>query len=435
MPNSTRILVIGINYAPETTGIAPYTTGLCEHLASHGHQVEVITAFPYYPEWRVRDGYRGHIYQKQHLDGVTVRRVWHFVPSRASNVLQRLAHDISFSLSAFLAGLFADPFDVIYCACPPPTAAFSAYVLSKIRRRPYLIKLADLASDAALATGILKRGLALRMALAIEGFVYQGAERIICLCQGFVEKLKARGISAEKLHVISDWADTERIRPVSSPRAFRRANGVSLEQFLLLHTGNMGKKQDLMNVVRAAEISQQEPALLWLLVGHGEERAKIQEEIARRKLTNIRLLPLQPVDAMAEMYSSADALILNQQASVRDAVIPSKLLTYMAAGQAVLAAVTETSEAAQQVRSAKCGLLVPPENPEALVEAALSLRRQPSLRQELGANGRAYVILHFTRQYVLREYDSLFSSRGGEQETSTILPEKATPEPHASKSS
>jgi colanic acid biosynthesis glycosyl transferase WcaI len=434
MPNCTRILVIGINYAPETTGIAPFTTGVCEHLASHGHQVEVITAFPYYPEWRVRDGYRGRIYQRQRLNGVTVRRVWHFVPSRASNLVQRLAHDISFSLSAFLAGLFAGPFDVIYCACPPPTSAFSAYMLSRIRRKPYLIKLADLASDAALATGILKRGLALRMAMAIEGFVYRGAQRIICLCQGFVEKLKDRGISAEKLQVISDWADTERIRPVSTPKAFREANRVSPEQFLLLHTGNMGKKQDLMNVVRAAEISQNEPALLWMLVGHGEERAKILEEIALRKLANIRLLPLQHSDAMAEMYSSADALILNQQASVRDAVIPSKLLTYMAAGRAVLAAVTETSEAAQQVQRAQCGVLVPPDNPEALVAAALSLHRQPSLRQQLGANGRAYVILHFTRQYVLKEYDSLFGSWSGDQETSFELSEKATPQPHASKS-
>src|SRR5712664_2065891 len=148
------------------------------------------------------------------------------------------------------------------------------------------------------------------------------------------------------------------------------------EQLLLFDRGNMGEKQDLMNVVRAAEMSQEEPALLWLLVGHGEERAKIQEEIARRRLTNIRLLPLQPADGLAEMYSSADALILNQQAAMRDAVIPSKLLTYMAAGRAVLAAVSETSEAAQQIRRAKCGLLVPPETPKALVAAALSLRRE-----------------------------------------------------------
>ena len=398
MAKNIRILVIGINYSPETTGIAPYTSGLCEHLASQGHEVEVITAFPYYPEWRVRDGYRGHFYLRQHLNGVTVRRVWHFVPSRASNVLQRLTHDVSFSLSVFFAGLFAGPFDVIYCACPPPTAAFSAYLLSKIRGKPYFIKLADLASDAALATGILKRGPALRMALAIEGFVYRGAEKIICLCQGFVEKLKARGISAGKLVVITDWADTERIRPVSSPKVFRESNGVSPEQFLLLHTGNMGKKQDLMNVVRAAEMSQQEQALLWILVGHGEERVKIQEEITLRKLRNIRLLPLQPADTMAEMYSSADALILNQQASMQDAVIPSKLLTYMASGRAILAAVAETSEVAQQVRKAQCGILVPPENPAALVAGAMSLWRQPILRQELGSNGRAHVLSHFTRE-------------------------------------
>ena len=428
-----RILVIGINFAPETTGIAPYTTGLCEYLASQGHQIEVITAFPYYPEWRVRDGYRGHIYQREDINGVTVRRVWHFVPSRASNLLQRLAHDISFTLGVFLAGLFAGPFDVIYCACPPPTAAFSAYLLARFRGKPYVIKLADLASDAALATGILKKGLALRMALAIEGFVYRGAERIVCLCQGFVEKLKARGISAAKLQVIPDWADTERVRPISPANTFRGANGLSEEQFLLLHTGNMGKKQDLMNVVRAAEITHAELDLLWLLIGHGEEQAEIQDEIARRGLTNIRLLPLQPADSLAEMYSSADLLILNQQASVRDAVIPSKLLTYMAAGRAVLAAVSETSEAAQQIRKAQCGWLVPPENPEALAPAALSLRGDPFLRQELGANGRDYVVQHCTKQRVLQEYDEFFGRLSCELKTVLSSSKNATAEPHPSK--
>src|SRR5438309_2129076 len=143
MSNSMRILVIGINYAPETTGIAPYTTGLCEHLASQGHQIEVITAFPYYPEWRVRDGYRGPIHQRQHINDVTVRRVWHFVPSRASDLFQRLAHDLSFTFSAFLAGLFARNFDVVYCSIPPPTLALTAYALARLRRKPYVIKLTD----------------------------------------------------------------------------------------------------------------------------------------------------------------------------------------------------------------------------------------------------------------------------------------------------
>jgi colanic acid biosynthesis glycosyl transferase WcaI len=420
-----RILVLGTNYIPEKTGVAPFNTGLCEHLAGKGCQVTIITAFPYYPEWRVLDGYRGQMFQKERIHDVEVRRVWHFVPSRGSNLLQRLAHDLSFTVSAFLAGLFAGEFDLIYCVCPPPMLAIAAYVLARMRNKPYAIKLTDLASDAALATGILKEGAAIRIARAIEKFVYRRAERVVCLCQGFIEKLIARGVSPEKLKLIPDWADTQGVYPMAGATVFRKANDLAQDQFLVVHTGNMGKKQDLMNVVRAAELSQETPDLTWLLVGNGEERGALDQEIRRRKLRNIRLLPLQPAEGLAEMYAAADVLLLNQKAAVQDSVIPSKLLTYMSAGRAVLAAVSEKSEAAQHIRRAQCGLLVPAEVPKALADAVLALRRDSALRQQSGANGRRYAELHFTRQRVLREYGAFFSSFSGEQEAPPEIPTHA----------
>lgn len=391
-----RLLVLGINYAPEKTAVAPFTTGLCEHLSAEGNEVAVITAFPYYPEWKTWEDYRGHWFLDESINNVDIRWVWHFVPNRASKLMQRLAHDISFTLSAFAAGLFAREFDAIYCASPPPTLALAAYALARVHRKPYLIKLTDLASEAALATGILDEGILVRLARAIERFVYRKAEIVVCLCQPFIEKLKSCGIPRDKLQLIPDWGDTQRVYPIAEPDAFRTANGISKDQFLIMHTGNMGKKQDLMNVVRAAELSQDTPDLVWLLVGTGEERPMMEEEIARRGLANIRLLPLQPVEGLAEMYSAANILLLNQKAAVKDAVIPSKLLTYMAAGRLVLAAVIEKSEAARQIRNAQCSVQIPAEDPRALVEAVSRLRQDAALRKKLGANGRVYAIRNFT---------------------------------------
>jgi colanic acid biosynthesis glycosyl transferase WcaI len=419
-----RILVLGTNYIPEKTGVAPFNTGLCEHLASQGRQVTMVTAFPYYPEWRVLDAYRGRIFQRQRLNNVEVRRVRHSVPSRGSNLFERLAHDLSFTFSAFLAGLFAGEFDLIYCVCPPPTLALAAYLLARMRGKPYVIKLTDLASDAALATGILKDGDAIRAARAIEKFVYGKAERVICLCQGFIDKLTARGISPEKLKLIPDWADTQHVYPIEGATLFRKANQVPQGQFLVLHSGNMGKKQDLMNVVRAAECSRDVPDLTWLLVGHGEERSALEREIERRNLRNIWLLPLQPAGSLAEMYSAADVLLLNQKAAVQDSVIPSKLLTYMSAGRAVLAAVSEKSEAAEQIRRARCGLLIPAEFPKALAEAVLLLREDCAIRRTFGANGRSYAERHFTRQKVLEEYGGFFSLFGAKQDAHPEVPKQ-----------
>jgi colanic acid biosynthesis glycosyl transferase WcaI len=420
-----RVLVLGTNYVPEKTAVAPFATGLCEHLVSQGHEVEIVTAFPYYPEWRIWDDYRGHLHLKERIRNVNLRRVWHYVPSQGSNLLQRLAHDLSFTLSAFLAGLFAGRSDLICCVCPPPTLAFTAYLLAKLRRNPYVIVLTDLASDAAVATGIMKDGLFVRMARSLEGFVYRKSDRIVCICHGFVERLTARGVAPSKLCLIPLWGDTERIYPIAGATRFRVENQLQGEDFLVMHTGNMGKKQDLLNVVRAAELSQDVPNLTWLLVGGGEDRSALEEAITHSKLRNIRLLPLQPAEGLAEMYSAADVLLLNQRAAIVDSVIPSKLLTYMAAGRPVLAAVNNKSETARYVERAECGLIVPPQDPKALVDAALSLRRNLALRERYGANGRAHAEQHFTREKVLREYDLLFGRYINEDVTDHQAPKKA----------
>jgi colanic acid biosynthesis glycosyl transferase WcaI len=404
-----KILFLGINYAPERTSVAPFNTGLCEHFAAQGHNVTVITAFPYYPEWRVWDGYRGKVYSRQTINNVDVRRVWHIVPRRASSLVQRLAHDFSFSFTALCAGFLVGRYDVVCCSSPPPGLALTAFLLARLRGKPYIIKLTDLASDAALATGIIKANCLLRAARFIEAFVYAKADKVVCLCQGFIEKLVFRGLSREKLPLISDWGDTERICPGASGNLFREASGLLSSDFVVLHAGNMGKKQDLMNVVRAAELARVHASIIWMIVGEGEERPAIEEEIARRKLKNLKLLPLQPAEVLREMYSSADVLLLNQKAAIQDAFIPSKLLTYLAAGRAVAAAVSGESESARLIGSAGCGVVVEPENPEALVTAVLGLRSDPQYRKMCGQNGRAYAEMHFTRARVLRQYEALLS--------------------------
>jgi colanic acid biosynthesis glycosyl transferase WcaI len=420
-----RVLVLGINYAPERTSVAPFTTGLCEHLAANGNTVTVVTAFPYYPEWRVWDGYRGSLYRREIINGVAVHRVAHYVPHKPSRLIERLAYDISFAVNCFIAALFAGGCDIIYCSCPPPTVAFAAYLLSLIKVAPYVMKLTDIASDAALATEIMKPGLAIRLARAFEAFTFRKAHAVVCLCQGFIDRLKERGVNEERLLLISDWGDTENLRPAEEGQAFRIANQLSSNQFLVFHTGNMGKKQKLINIVDAAECSKNERELRWIVVGQGEERSQLEREISRRNLTNIRLLPLQPAESLRAMYSSADLLLLNQAAAVEDAVIPSKLLTYMAAGRAIVAAVSEKSEAARQIRKANCGVVVPPENPEALVHAVLSLSENAGLRRQLGTNARAYAEPRFTRAGVLHRYDEFFRRFRLELKDLSMVPRKA----------
>ena len=151
----------------------------------------------------------------------------HFIPRRASSLVQRLLHDFSFTGAALVAGLATGRCDVIYCSCPPPALALAGYFLSRIKNVPYVIKLTDLASDAALATGILQEGFLVRCARAVETFVYRHAEAVVCLCEGFCERLTQNGFLPVGCAVIPDWGDTEAIRPVPSDGSFRRANGIA----------------------------------------------------------------------------------------------------------------------------------------------------------------------------------------------------------------
>jgi colanic acid biosynthesis glycosyl transferase WcaI len=181
-----------------------------------------------------------------------------------------------------------------------------------------------------------------------------------------------------------------------------------LAKFLQIYDRKHANKQNLVNAVRAAEYSQGEAALAWALVGDGEERAALEAEIAHRGLGNIRVLPFEPPEALPQLYAAADILLLNQAAAVEDAVIPSKLLAYMAAGRAIVASVSENSQAAQLIRQASCGVIVRAENPGALADAVLMLRGAPATRSLLAANGRAYVEQHFTKMSILAAYDEFF---------------------------
>ena len=245
-----HLLVIGINYCPEQTSVAPFTTRLCEHLVEQGHQVSVITAFPYYPQWRIHDGYRGIVYRRERIHDVDVRRVIHYVPSNPRNLLQRVLHDISFAFNALLAVPLVGTFDGIFCSSPPPFVPAVAWLASRLRGVPFAINLTDLAADAAISLGMMSRleWLA-RWARMLEEFNYDRAAGISVLSQGFKENLIRHGVLADKISVVPTWADIENIRPLSRQNLFRRQNDLAESDFVAVHTGNMGLKQGLQTAV------------------------------------------------------------------------------------------------------------------------------------------------------------------------------------------
>ena len=402
-----KLLALGMNYTPEVTGIGPYTAGLCEHFVRRGDSVTVLTAFPHYPRWRFEPAHTGKLRSVEDINGVEVRRGWVSLP-RSNSAGQRVLYDTSLAVTTLLNSLTVERPDRILCVSPPLQVALAAVLLGRRWGVPVILQLQDLVPDAALATGMMGEGIALRTGRTLERMVYRGVTRIVVISDGFRSNLLAKGVPESKLVMIPNWANSDAIQPMERDGAFRGAGGFLPEDFLVLHTGNMGKKQGLESAVRAATILREVPGMKLVLVGDGLDRPRLEQAANQHQASNVQFFPLQEEDLFPSVLAAADVLLLNQRAAVVDAVIPSKLLAYMAAGRPVLAAVHPDSEAARVIRAAECGLIVPPEDPQALAGAVRQLAEDPGGCARLGANGRRYAEAHFARPAVLSRYEALF---------------------------
>lgn len=400
-----KLFVIGMNYAPEQTGIAPFTTELCEHLARHGHTVTVATTFPHYPEWKTDARYATKYAHTETRNGVTLKRKLVFLPKRAS-ALQRILYDTSLGLGAMISGLRGGGYDLILGVAPPIQVGVTARLLARRYKIPYVLWLQDLALEAATSVGMMRESALLRLARRLERWTYAGASRILVIAQSFVTNLSRKGVADSKLRYLPNWVDAEFIGGVENGNGFRRSVGLSDDAFIVMHAGNMGAKQQLQNVLDAARELTPQSGIAFVLAGEGSEKPGLMERAQRSDLRNVYFLPLVPRQELPHLMATADLLVLNQHPEMVEGVIPSKLLTYMAAGRPVVVAAHPDSEAARQVRAAGCGILVEPNQPVALARAVMQLAHDPAARVRFGQQGQSFVVKHFSREHLLRAYES-----------------------------
>ena len=407
-----RILLMAGNYAPEKTASAPITTDLCRHLAEAGHSVSVVTTFPHYPQWKIWKGYGGHLYSKENERGVWVRRVRNYIPRRPSS-LKRVFYYASFGALAFFPACLAGRPDLILCVTPALELALSARALQMFWGVPYALWVKDLVPDIAIQTGMIKNRMAISLARRLEHFAYSHAARLIVLSECFAVNLRGKGVPGAKVTVLSDWVDTEAIRPEISGAPFRKELGIDPSAFVVLHSGNMGEKQKLELLIQAAKLLDEHRSIQFVIAGEGARKDAVVAEARRLGVRNVKFLPLQLHERFAEMLAAADVLLLHQHAGVTDSVAPSKLLTYMASGRPIVATATSDSEARRVISIAECGLVVEPEKPTELTEAILQLFREPDLRARMGASARGFACEKFSRQAAMPRLESLLYEIAG----------------------
>ncbi len=400
-----HVLVLGINYWPEETGIGPCTTGLCEYLASHGHRVTMVTGLPYYPEWRVPSLYRRWLGDREIHNGVTIHRSWLYVPRRVTPK-RRILHEATFIGSATLKvfnQVRKDRPDLILVISPPLGLTMSAIMLGRMWKIPFAMQVEDLQPDAAIDLGMLKPGRATRMLLKVEQTAYRQAGLISTLTPGMRARILSKGVPPKKVTTIAHGVDAAlfAIPLAGDGAAVRKRFGLG-GKFLIVHSGNMGVKQGLEVVLEAAERSRRHADIVYLLVGDGAVRGSLQDRAARIGLNNVRFIPVQPRDVFHELLATTNLSLITQRNTVADIVFPSKTQTLLASGRPVVASVNAGSEVAKAIRDANAGLVAAPEDPAALLEAVLKLKDDSALRMTMARKGREYAQRHWSQEKVLR---------------------------------
>ncbi len=382
-----KILFLTENFPPETNAAATRVYERALYWRRDGHDVTVITSAPNFPEGRLFDGYRNRWRQVEDRDDIRVVRVKTFI-SANEGVARRTLDFVSFMFSAVFFGLFERRPDVISATSPQFFAAVGGWLLSVFRRRPFVFELGDLWPASIVAVGAMKPSLPIRMVEKLELFLYRRSAAVAALTHAFRNNLVRRGIDPAKIRVVRNGVDAQRYGP--RPRDAALAGQWGLEgKFVVGYIGTHGLAHALENAIFAADLLRDRDDIAFLFAGAGAARDRLMREAADLDLKNVVFMPMQPKDRMPAVWSLCDvALVHLKDEPTFTEVIPSKIFEAMAMGLPLLFAAPE-GEATEIVASERAGLLVAPENPQALAEAVLRLRTDKNERKALAENALA----------------------------------------------
>jgi colanic acid biosynthesis glycosyl transferase WcaI len=397
-----RVLLTSLYFFPELTGIGVYSFEFARYLAQHGHEVDVLTTFPFYPQWKKHGGYPKAVFFDETIEGVRVHRVLTYVP-RSPTSLRRIFHEVSFSTLLFFKALFSRRPDLLFCVSPPFLGMVAIALVSRLRRIPLHVHIQDLQPDTAVALRMVRGKTTIRILYWIERYVYRSATVISAISEGMLASLGGKGVPQSKLLLFPNWVSIEKhVEETSSHRETVKRSLNLQDKCLVMYSGNIGEKQGLETLIQAAAIAQRhDDDIHFLIVGDGAHRRILEKKAQAAELRNVLFLDLQPKERYHDMLAAADMSVVLLKHDVKDIVLPSKLINVLAAGSPVIASVNGHSEAAAILKHLSIDVLVEPQNAEALYQKILFFRRSPELMRKLSDEEKELARQLFSKDEIL----------------------------------
>lgn len=364
---ASKVLVYGMNYAPEMAGVGRYTGEIAEHLASLGADVTVVTTPPHYPGWKVQQSH-GNRYSKAKEERVLVFRVPLLLREKMGGIWRLLA-PASFALTSapvvFWQILKRRPVTV-FCVEPTlfaaPVAQFAAWLVGART----VLHVQDLEVDAAFAVGHLAGFKWIKaLGLVYERLALRRFHQVVTISMRMAEKLSEKGVSPDRVAIVRNWVDLSHIYPMKEVSPYRAELGFSDEDFVVLYSGNIGAKQGLNVLLDAAERLRHQPRIKFVIAGEGPSKSELEKRYGH--LPSVRLLPFQPYARLNAFLNMADLHALPQDRGAADLVLPSKLGGMLASGRQIVVTADPGTELADFVGDT--AIVTPPGDAELLAEA------------------------------------------------------------------
>ena len=375
------------------------------HWVSLGHDVTVITGFPNHPTGIIRPEYRGQFVRREKVDGIELLRTWIYCAAN-KGFARRVLNFLSFFFSSFILGsLLTRRPEVIVGTSPQFFCAVSAYLLSCLKRAPFVFEVRDIWPQSAIELGALKNPLIIHALEAMEMLLYARASLIVIVAESTRPYLLAKGIAPEKIVMIPNGIDARYLASTdrtATAETIRAETGLK-DKFIVSYIGTHGLSHALDAVLRAAEGLRADATIHFLFVGEGAEKDRLKQLAAELKLDNVTFLKEQPRERLLAFYRASNvSLVPLRRLDIFKKVLPSKLFELMGTGCPIICSVE--GEAAALIRRAEAGLCIEPENPEALIAAIRQLRADPDLARQWSAHGERFVKTHYLRSALAEKY-------------------------------
>lgn len=398
-----HVLVHGINFYPEQTGMGKYTAGMVDYMVQHGIACTVLTSYPFHPEWKVKPPYKNGSYTKEVLHNglLKVYRCPMYVPANPTGIT-RIMQETSFILSSSLILLklaFRNKFEAFIVISPPFHLVMVALAYKFFKKTKVIYHIQDLQIDLANELKLIKSKRIINLMFKIESYILGKVDVVSTISEGMIKKIKQK--RAIKVVNFPNWVNTKQFFPLENRVSLKPKWNFDTDDFTVLYSGNLGEKQGLELILEVAFKFQLQKNIKFIICGNGAYKIRLLEQATKFGINNVHFIPMQPEEDFNNFLNIADVHLIIQKQNTADLVMPSKLTTILAVGGKVIATANPQTTLYDVITDNQLGIVIRPDDVQQLYNAITAFTQT---REIFSERARNYALTNLSVDVIMAKF-------------------------------